>query len=71
MARKHLELSADWKGDRRGIVEMRRHYTNYFKGIHNFKEVRQVLVTSVELAELYDTLDSIVSRFEKGDFERR
>lgn len=71
VTRKHLELSADWKGERRGIVEMRRHYTNYFKGIHNFKEVRQVLVTSVDLNELYDTLDSIIERFERGDFERR
>jgi hypothetical protein len=34
-----------WKGERLGIVEMRRHYTNYFKGIANFKEYRLKLVT--------------------------
>jgi len=70
VAKKHLELSVDWKGDRRGILEMRRHYTNYFKGIHNFKETRQTLVNSLEINELYDTLHGIVERFDRGDFER-
>ena len=70
VAKKHLELSADWKGDHRGIVEMRRHYTNYFKGIHNFKPTRQILVTSLDLNELNDTLDQIIYSFDKGEFER-
>tara|TARA_R110002050_G_scaffold11122_2_gene37824 strand:- start:26036 stop:27034 length:999 start_codon:yes stop_codon:yes gene_type:complete len=71
VAKKHLALSAEWKGERRGILEMRRHYTNYFKGIHNFKDTRQVLVNSLELNELNDKLDEIVMRFGQGDFERK
>lgn len=58
-AKEHLEMSVKWKGIGLGIVEMRRHYSNYFKGIPNFKEVRAVLVTSNDLSELYSTLDSI------------
>jgi len=58
-ARKHLDFSVKWKGERVGILEMRRHYSNYFKGIANFKPVRLELVTSVELEELYTTFDRI------------
>ena len=67
VAKKHLELSLDWKGEHRGIVEMRRHYSNYFKGIHHFKPYRQILVTSLDTNELFDTLDLVVSKFEAGD----
>ena len=41
--KKHLRFSIEWKGERKGIFEMRRHYTNYFKGIPNFKPVRMKL----------------------------
>lgn len=44
-AKNHLIWSMEWKGERLGIVEMRRHYTNYFKGIHGFKPFRLQLVT--------------------------
>lgn len=44
-AKNHLIWSMEWKGERLGIVEMRRHYTNYFKGVHGFKPYRQQLVT--------------------------
>ena len=44
-ARNHLIWSMEWKGERLGIVEMRRHYTNYFKGMSNFKDYKQKLVT--------------------------
>ena len=67
VTKKHLELSLDWKGEHRGIVEMRRHYSNYFKGIHHFKAFRQILVTSLDTNELFDTLDLVVSKFEAGD----
>jgi nifR3 family TIM-barrel protein len=62
-AKEHLEMSVKWKGIGLGIVEMRRHYANYFKGIPNFKEVRSVLVTTNDLSELYSTLDSIESNY--------
>jgi tRNA-dihydrouridine synthase B len=45
-ARNHLIWSMEWKGERLGIVEMRRHYTNYFKGVHGFKDYKQRLVTT-------------------------
>lgn len=44
-AKNHLLWSVEWKGERQGVLEMRRHYANYFKGIPNFKEHRQRLVT--------------------------
>jgi tRNA-dihydrouridine synthase len=49
----------DWKGERLGIVEMRRHYTNYFKGIANFKEYRLKLVTLENPEVLFQTLNEI------------
>lgn len=44
-AREHFERSIEWKGDRLGVVEMRRHYANYFKGFRDFKQHRLDLVT--------------------------
>ncbi|WP_394992540.1 tRNA dihydrouridine synthase DusB [Emticicia sp.] len=57
--RKHLAFSIRWKGDRLGILEMRRHYSNYFKGLPNFKEYRMRLVYSLEWQEISDILDEI------------
>ena len=62
-AREHLEMSVKWKGIGLGIVEMRRHYSNYFKGIPHFKEARSILVTSHNLDELRQTLDNIELQF--------
>lgn len=67
-ARNHLTWSMDWKGERVGIVEMRRHYTNYFKGVANFKEYRQRLVTEETPEELYRTLDMISEVFREYQF---
>lgn len=55
-ARKHLEMSIKWKGERLGIAEMKRHYTNYFKGIAHFKDYRTKLVTSFDRDEIFDIL---------------
>jgi nifR3 family TIM-barrel protein len=62
-ARLHLDYSVEWKGERLGILEMRRHYSNYFKSIPNFKPMRLKLVTSDELSELYHTFDTIESEY--------
>jgi len=62
-AQRHLEMSVDWKGEKLGIVEMRRHYTNYFKGIPHFKEHRIKLVTEDHLAPLVETLEEIKKEF--------
>ena len=58
-ARNHLTWSMEWKGERVGIVEMRRHYTNYFKGIPNFKEHRLKLVTLETAEGLFTVLNEI------------
>lgn len=58
-AKEHLIKSVSWKGERVGIMEMRRHYSNYFKGIPNFKECRTQLVTLDSVQDLCDLLDSV------------
>jgi nifR3 family TIM-barrel protein len=58
-ARNHLTWSMEWKGERLGIVEMRRHYTNYFKGIHSFKDYKQKLVTTDEVEDLFSVMKEI------------
>jgi tRNA-dihydrouridine synthase B len=60
----HLLKSVEWKGEKLGIVEMRRHYTNYFRGLPNFKETRMILVTSDDLALLLETIDSVIERYQ-------
>src|ERR1700743_877270 len=57
--RTHLMKSIEWKGEKTGIFEMRRHYSNYFKGIDNFKEYRMKLVTAGTLEELNAILEEI------------
>ena len=59
IAKEHLEMSVAWKGEGLGIAEMKRHYSNYFKGIAHMKEYRMKLVTSFDLQEIFDTLDFI------------
>jgi len=55
----HLIKSIEWKGEILGILEMRRHYTNYFKGMANFKDYRMKLVTTDNYNEIISTLDLI------------
>ncbi len=64
VCKEHLLKSVEWKGERLGTIEMRTHYTNYFKGIPHFKDTRMILVTSDSLQQVLDTLDSIPSKFE-------
>lgn len=60
-AKRHLEMSIKWKGEKLGVVEMRRHYANYFKGIPHLKEFRIKLVTENNPEILFHTLDEIVT----------
>lgn len=62
-ARNHLLWSMEWKGERLGIVEMRRHYTNYFKGIPNFKEYKTRLVTTDGRDDLLRVFEDIAEAF--------
>ncbi|MFM6944799.1 MAG: tRNA dihydrouridine synthase DusB [Bacteroidota bacterium] len=59
--KKHLEGSMAWKGERLGILEMRRHYSNYLKGFPNIKEFRARLVNSLDRNELFDILEELIA----------
>jgi len=67
VVKKHFSMSLEWKGEHEGIVEMRRHYANYFKGIPDFKPYRMKLVTSLDSEEIFNTLSEI----QHEDFVRR
>ena len=59
VARKHLDFSVEWKGEKLGVLEMRRHYTNYFRGIPHFKPYRTALVTTDDYSEVNEILEDI------------
>lgn len=61
--RQHLQHSLDWKGNILGVLEMRRHYTNYFRGLPNFKPHRMKLVDTMEPQDLFDTLNEVEETF--------
>lgn len=67
-ARKHLINSVNWKGSKLGIVEMRRHYTNYFRGFPNIKPFRTQLVTENELEAILEVLKNIELHYTGMDF---
>ena len=59
LAKRHFALSLQYKGEKRGVYEMRRHLSCYFKGLPDFKQTRMKLVTSMDPAEILATLDEI------------
>lgn len=61
--RQHLTHSLDWKGNILGVLEMRRHYTNYFRGLPNFKPHRMKLVETMEPEQLFETLNEVEEAF--------
>ncbi len=67
-ARRHLQMAIDWKGPKLGVFETRRHYTNYFKGIPNFKELRMKMVTSDEAADVFAAFDEALELFGHHEF---
>jgi nifR3 family TIM-barrel protein len=68
-AKKHLKFSVEWKGEKLGIFEMRRHYTNYFRGIPHFKPYRTRLVEGENYQDVLDTLDEVNEVFSAQIFE--
>ena len=66
----HLNTSIDWKGEKLGIAEMKRHYGNYFRGVEHFKETRMKLVTSNDLQELQDILGHLKATSESYIFSK-
>ncbi len=67
VARKHLHKSIEWKGEKLGILEMRRHYSNYFKAFPNFKEFRSRFVTTNDAATLFSILDEVLETYETSE----
>ncbi len=67
-ARRHLQMAIDWKGERLGVVETRRHYTNYFKGIPHFKEYRMKMVTTDDSKGVFDAFDEVLEKFADHQF---
>lgn len=66
--KQHLVRSLEWKGPILGVVETRRHYTNYFKGMFGIKEYRKKLVTTDEPETLFEILDEIKEHFADYQF---
>ena len=69
LAKRHLDLSLQYKGQPRGVFEMRRHLSCYFKGLPEFKQTRMKLVTATDPAEIHDTLDYIAGRWADAPIE--
>ncbi len=67
-ARRHLQMSIDWKGETLGVFETRRHYTNYFKGIPHFKEYRMKMVTSDHSEDVFAAFDEVLEKFADHQF---
>jgi len=67
-ARRHLQMAIDWKGETLGVLETRRHYTNYFKGIPHFKEYRTKMVTSDDAVDVFAAFDEVEDKFSDYQF---
>ena len=63
MAKRHLKMAVEWKGEILGVLETRRHYGNYFKGIANFKEIKSRILNEKNPFVIYKELDWIKQNF--------
>ena len=68
VCKRHFEFGIKWKWDVLGIVEMRRHYSNYFRGISHFKEYRTRLVSTMDQNEIIAILDEVAEKFSTYEF---
>lgn len=66
-ARRHLHMAIEWKGEKLGVFETRRHYTNYFRGIPHFKEYRMKMVTRDDSKDVFAVFDEVLEKF--GDYQ--
>lgn len=57
--RQHAEWSAEWKGERLGLIEMRQHYSNYFRGIPHFKDFRKKFLEIFTLSEMDEIIEEV------------
>ena len=68
-ARRHLQMAIAWKGEKLGVFETRRHYTNYFRGIPHFKEYRMKMVTSDNSIDVFNVIDEVAIKFKDYQFD--
>ena len=71
ICRTHAHKSVEWKGEVLGILEMRRHYSNYLKGLSHVKEYRTRLVTVKTLQEVDEILNEVKEKFSGIILERQ
>jgi len=67
MAKRHLEMAVKWKGEVLGVLETRRHYGNYFKGVVNFKETKSRILNEKDPIKIYHELDEIIHTFSQKE----
>lgn len=68
VAKKHLDFSVEWKGEKQGILEMRRHYTSYFRGMPNFKTFRTEMVTADTYEQVCEILNQVSEVYADYEF---
>lgn len=66
--RQHAEWSAEWKGERLGLIEMRQHYSNYFRGVPHFKDWRRKFLEIFTLAEMDDLIGEVQNFYAENHF---
>lgn len=66
--RRHLNYSINWKGEKTGIFEMRQHYSSYFKGLRDIKDLRTELVSNNNEYEVLKTLEFIEKKYRTENF---
>ena len=67
MAKRHLEMAVKWKGELLGVLETRRHYGNYFKGVANFKETKSRILNEKDPIKIFHELDEIMHTFSQKE----
>ena len=67
MAEKHLKMAIKWKGEKLGVLETRRHYSNYFKGIPDFKQYKTIMVTSDYSDDIFSLFSDLKSKFKENE----
>ena len=64
MAEEHLKMAIKWKGEKLGVLETRRHYSNYFKGIPDFKKYKTTMVTSDFSEDVFSLFSELKEKFQ-------
>jgi tRNA-dihydrouridine synthase B len=67
MAKRHLKMAVKWKGEILGVLETRRHYGNYFKGVANFKETKSRILNEKDPIKIFHELDEIIHTFSQKE----